>query len=88
MVKFTSKMQNNSIIILKAIALTAPLVLALCALVEYGIADYQARASEHQALLEQARSYKSHPLVVNGCDTDLQCEKLDYMLTVINASYE
>ena len=55
MVKFTRKMQNNSII-LKAVALTAAVMIALCALVEYGIADYQARASEHQALLEQARS--------------------------------
>ena len=56
MAKFTRKMQNNSIIILKAVALTVALMLALCTLVEYGIADYQARASEHQALLEQARS--------------------------------
>ena len=83
----SNKMQNNSIII-KAVAITVALMLVLCTLVEYGTADYQERASEQQALLEQARIYKSHPLVVNGCDTDLQCEKLDYMLTVINASYE
>ena len=83
-----SKMQNSSITILKAVALAVAVMLALCALVEYGTADYQKRAVERQALLEQARVYKSHQLVVNGCNTDLQCEKLDYMLTVINASYE
>ena len=83
-----NKVQNNSRIILKAVALTTAVMIALCALVEYGITDYQARASERQALLEQARVYKSHTLVRNGCETDLQCEKLDYMLTVINASYE
>ena len=83
-----NKMQNSSSIILKAVALAVAVMLALCTLVEYGIADYQKRAVERQALLEQARVYKSHPLVVNGCNTALQCEKLDYMLTVINASYE
>lgn len=79
---------SSSSSILKAVALAVAVMLALCTLVEYGYADYQKRAVERQALLEQARVYKSHPLVVNGCDTDLQCEKLDYMLTVINASYE
>ena len=46
-------MQNNSIIILKAVALTVALMLALCALAEYGTADYQARASELGHLTER-----------------------------------
>ena len=83
-----NKMQNTNISLIKVVAFTMLATLALCTLVEYGTADYQKRVVERQALLEQARVYKSHPLVVNGCDTDLQCEKLDYMLTVINASYE
>ena len=73
--------------ILKAAALTVAAMLALCTLAQYGIADYQARAKERQAMLEEARYYKTHPLVLNGCNTDLQCEELDYMITVINASY-
>ena len=74
--------------ILQALALTALAILALCSLVEYGVSDLQERAVERQALLEQARVYKSHPLVLNGCETDIDCEKLDEMLEVINASYE
>ena len=81
-----NKKQNNGII-LKVVALTAVMI-ATFTLAEYVIADYQARASERQALLEQARIYKSHPLVINGCDTDLECEELDHMLAVIEASYE
>ena len=87
-----NKMQNSSSSsssssILK-VALTAAVMIATCTLAEYVIDDYQARASEREALLEQARIYKSHPLVVNGCDTDLQCKELDHMLAVIEASYE
>ena len=74
--------------ILKALAFTALAMVALCALVEYGVHDYQERAKEHQALLEEARRLKSHPLVVNGCTTDLECERLDAMLATIHASYE
>ena len=74
--------------ILQSLALAALVMLALCTLVEYGIHDLQERAKERQALLEQARVYKSHPLVLNGCETDIDCEKLDAMLEVINASYE
>ena len=74
--------------ILKSLAFTVLAVFALCSLVEYGINDYQARAKERQALLEEARRLKSHPLVVNGCETDLECERLDEMLATINASYE
>ena len=83
-----NKMQNNSIIILKAVALTVAVTIALCTLVEYGISDHRARAEEYQAMLDEAQQFKSHTLVRNGCETDLECEKLDYMLTVINASYE
>ena len=88
-----NKMQNSSSSssssssILK-VALTAAVMIATCQLAEYVIDDYQARASERQALLEQARIYQSHPLVINGCDTDLQCKELDHMLAVIEASYE
>ena len=74
--------------IVKALAFTSLVMLALCALAEYGISDYQERAKEHQALLDEAQRYKTHPLVLNGCTTDLECERLDAMLAVINASYE
>ena len=74
--------------ILKALAFTALVMLALCSFVEYGINDYQARAKERQAMLEEARRLKSHHLVVNGCTTDAECERLDAILAVIHASYE
>ena len=74
--------------IVKALAFTALLMVALCALAEYGINDYQERAKERQALLEEARRLKSHPLVLHGCTTDAECERLDAMLAVIHASYE
>ena len=74
--------------VLRALALTVLAILALCTLVEYGVRDLQERAKERQALLDEARRLKSHPLVLNGCETDLECERLDAMLEVINASYE
>ena len=74
--------------VLKALAFTVLAVFALCALAEYGISDYKERAKERQALLDEARRLKSHPLVLNGCTTDQECEKLDAMLATINASYE
>ena len=74
--------------VLRALVLTVLAVLALCALTEYGINDYQARAKERQALADEARRLKAHPLVVDGCETDLECERLDAMLEVIHASYE
>ena len=73
---------------LKSLAFTVLAMVALCALVEYGINDYQTRAKERQALLEEARHYKTHPLVLNGCTTDQECERLDAILAVIHASYE
>ena len=73
--------------ILKALALTVLVMVALCALVEYGINDYQERAKERQALLDEAQRLKSHTLVLNGCTTDLECERLDAMLETINTSY-
>ena len=79
---------KNISAVLRALALTVLAILALCSLVEYGVSDLQTRAKERQALLEQARVYKSHPLVLNGCETDIDCKKLDEMLEVINASYE
>ena len=82
-----NKMQNNGVI-LKVVALTAAVMIAMCTLAGFVIDDYQARAIEREALQEQARIYKSHPLVINGCDTDLECEELDHMIDVIEASYE
>ena len=74
--------------VLRALVLTVLAVLALCALTEYGINDYQARAKERQALADEARRLKSHPLVLDGCETDIECERLDAMLATIHASYE
>lgn len=79
---------KNISAVLRALAFALLVMVALCALVEYGINDYQTRAKERQALLEEARRLKSHPLVVNGCETDLECERLDAMLATIHASYE
>ena len=76
---------KNISAVLRALALTALLMVALCALAEYGINDYQTRAKERQALLEEARRLKSQ--VVNGCTTDEECERLDEMLEVIHTSY-
>ena len=74
--------------VLRALAFTVLAVLALCSLAEYGVRDLQTRAKERQALAEEARRLKAHPLVKNGCETDAECERLDAMLEVINASYE
>ena len=79
---------KNTPAILKALAFTILVMVALCSLVEYGVRDYQTRAKERQALLDEARRLKSHPLVVNGCTTDQECERLNAMLAVIHASYE
>ena len=79
---------KNTPAILKSLAFTVLVMVALCSLVEYGVRDYQARAKERQALLEEARRLKSHPMVVNGCTTDAECERLDAMLATIHASYE
>ena len=79
---------NINPIIIKAVALSAVVTLALCVLIRVGVSDYQARAVERQVILDQAQHFKTHPLVVNGCDTDLECERLDDMLAVIHASYE
>ena len=78
---------NIDPIIIKAAALAA-VMLVLCLLIRVGISDSQARAVERQALLEQAQHFKSHPLVLHGCETDIECEKLDDMLAIIQASYE
>ena len=79
---------KNISAILQSLAFTVLVMFALCALVEYGVRDYQARAKERQAVAEEARRLKSHPLVVNGCETDLECERLDAILATIHASYE
>ena len=79
---------KNISVILKSLAFTILVMVALCSLVEYGVRDYQTRAKERQALLDEARRLKSHPLVVNGCTTDQECERLNAMLAVIHASYE
>ena len=79
---------KNTSAVLRALAFTVLAVFALCALTEYGINDYQARAKERQALLDEARRLKSHPLVKNGCTTDIECERLDAILATIHASYE
>ena len=78
---------KNISAILKSLAFTTLLMVALCALVEWGINDYQERAKERQVMREEARRLKSHPLVVNGCTTDAECERLDVMLEAIDTSY-
>ena len=78
---------KNISAVLRALAFTALVMLALCSFVEYGINDYQERAEERQAMRDEARHYKTHPLVLNGCTTDQECERLDAMLAVIHASY-
>ena len=86
-----SKMQNVNTSTIKAVAFTMLVMLTtltLCVLIRAGISDYQARASERQAILDEAQQFKSHPLVLNGCETDLECERLDEMLAVINTSYK
>ena len=80
-------MKNISAVV-RALALTVLVMSALCALGGYGIHDYQERAKERQALLDEASQLKSHPLVLNGCTTDAECERLDAMLATIHASYE
>ena len=85
-----SKMQNVNISIKKAVAFTLVAMLAmlaLCVLIRAGVSDYQARDEERQAILDEAQQFKAHPLVLNGCETDLDCERLDEMLAVINTSY-
>ena len=82
-----SKMQNDKFNTIKAVAVTVLATLALCLLTVAGVKDYQARAEEHQAILDEAKYFKSHPLVLHGCTTDIECEKLDTMLDAINASY-
>ena len=77
---------KNTSAVLRALALTILVMVALCALAEYGVRDYKERAKE-QTLLEEARRLKSHPLVLNGCETDAECERLDEMLEVIHTSY-
>ena len=79
---------KNISVILKSLAFTILVMVALCSLVEYGVRDYQTRAKERQALADEARRLKAHPLVVDGCETDAECERLDAMLEVIHASYE
>ena len=82
-----SKMQNTTLSIIKAVAVTVLATLALCLLTRAGVKDYQVRAEEHQAILDEAQYFKSHPLVLHGCSTDRECEKLDVMLDAIHASY-
>ena len=79
---------KNISAILQSLAFTILVMVALCSLVEYGARDLQERAKERQAMLEEARRLKSHQLVVNGCETDAECERLDAILAVIHASYE
>ena len=82
-----SKMQIDKFNTIKVVAVAVLATLALCLLTMAGVKDYQARAEERQAILEEAQYFKSHPLVLHGCKTDIECEKLDDMLDVINASY-
>ena len=82
-----SKMQNTTLSIIKVVTVAVLTTLALCLLTMAGVKDYQARAEERQAILDEAQYFKSHPLVLHGCSTDIECEKLDDMLDVINASY-
>ena len=79
---------KNISAILQSLAFTVLVMVALGSLAAYGVRDYQERAKERQAMREEARRLKSHPLVVNGCTTDAECERLDTILAVIHASYE
>ena len=81
-------MQNTNLSIIKVVALTVLSMLALYLLTSAVINDYRARDKERQAILDEAQYFKSHPLVLHGCTTDSECEKLDYMLDVIHASYK
>ena len=71
--------------IIKVVALAVLATTCLASLV--GLSDYQARAEERQAILDEAQQFKSHPLVLNGCETDLECARLDEMLEVIHTSH-
>ena len=82
-----SKMKNDKFNIIKAVVLAVLATLALCMFTRACVRDYQARAEERQAILAEAKYFKSHPLVLHGCTTDRECEKLDDMLDAINASY-
>ena len=82
-----SKMQNTTLSIIKVVTVAVLATLALCLLTMAGVKDYQARAEERQAILDEAQYFKSHPLVLHGCSTDIECEKLDAMLDAIHASY-
>ena len=83
-----SKMQNVNTSTIKVVALTlVALVATTCLASLVGLSDYQARAEERQAILDEAQQFKSHPLVLNGCETDLECARLDDMLDAIHASY-
>ena len=82
-----SKMQTDKSNTIKAVAVAVLATLALCLLTRAGVKDYQARAEEHQEILDEAKYFKSHPLVLHGCTTDIECEKLDDMLDAIHASY-
>ena len=80
-------MRNTNFSIIKVVAVAVLTTLALYLLASAGINDYRARDKERQAILDEAQYFKSHPLVLHGCTTDIECEKLDYMLGVIHASY-
>ena len=82
-----SKMQNINLSIIKVVVFTMLTTLALCVLIRAGISDYQARAEERRTILDEAQHFKTHPLVLNGCETALECEKLAGMLDVIHASH-
>ena len=82
-----SKMQIDKFNTIKVVAVAVLATLALCLLTMAGVKDYQARAEERQAILDEAKYFKSHPLVLHGCTTDIECEKLDVMLDAIHASY-
>lgn len=83
----SNKMKNIPAI-LQSLALTMLIMVAMCVLAEYGVRDYQERARERQAMLSNVQQLKKHPLVVNGCTTDAECERLDAILAEIHASYE
>ena len=80
-------MQNINIRLIKVVAFTMLATLAICVLTRAAVSDYQARAEERQAILDEAKYYKTHSLVLNSCETDLDCERLDEMLEVNHTSY-
>lgn len=80
-------MRKILLLLLEAVALAVFILAGATLFDNYAVTDYKQRMAKRQLILDEARYYKTHPLVLNGCETDLECEQLDAMLEVIHASY-